>query len=369
MFKRILLLAATLVLGAVGVIVLQASETKPATAAPTVRWQPGPHEPWQWMISGTFNVNNPAHMRGGGSDQPTTYDIDGFENTAATVSALHAKGYHVICYIEVGSWVDYRPDSNQFPKSIIGKGIDGFSDKWTDIRSPLLKPIIAARIQMCASKGFDAVEPDLQDGYTNNTGFAADAADQIAFNTWVANTVHAAGMSVLLKGDPEQAKKLAPTVDFFLNEECNDYNECSPYPALAATGKTVLNAEYSVAARHRPSRWQTSTRPCSRWTSPDRASRVRTRRARPVLRYRRRRYRPSRRHRQRPRRQRPRCHQRRFRRRPPGGAVAALRALRVASRSPGSCESLDLSRSRSGSKSRDVRSCRMFRDLLGHNSD
>ena len=136
-------------------------------------------------------------------------------------------------------------DSKLFPKAIIGKGIDGFSDKWTDIRSPLLKPLIAARIQMCASKGFDAVEPDLEDGYTNNTGFALTAADQIAFNTWVAATVHAAGMSVLLKGDPEQAKQLAPTVDFFLNEECNDYNECSQYPALAASGKTVLNAEYS----------------------------------------------------------------------------------------------------------------------------
>jgi hypothetical protein len=244
MFKRALLLAATLLFGAVGVIVLQVTETAPQTAS-AARWQPGPHEPWQWMISGTLNVNSTAHMKGGGSDQPTTYDIDGFENSAATVAALHAKGYHVICYIEVGSWVDYRPDSKLFPKSIIGKGIDGFSDKWTDIRSPLLKPLIAARIAMCASKGFDAVEPDLEDGYSNNTGFPLTAADQIAFNTWVANTVHAAGMSVLLKGDPEQAKQLAPTVDFFLNEECNDYNECSMYPALAASGKTVLNAEYS----------------------------------------------------------------------------------------------------------------------------
>ena len=52
-------------------------------------------------------------------------------------------------------------------------------------------------------------------------------------------------MSVLLKGDPEQAKHLAPTVDFFLNEECNSFNECTLYPLLAASGKTVLNAEYS----------------------------------------------------------------------------------------------------------------------------
>lgn len=244
MFKRILVLVAAIALGAVGVVVLQATDSHLAKAS-AARWQPGPHEPWQWMINGTFNVNNIAHIKGGAKDQPTTYDIDGFENTAATVAALHAKGYHVICYIEAGSWVDYRPDSGKFPKSIIGKRIDGFSDKWTDIRSPLLKPLIAARIQMCARKGFDAVEPDLEDGYSNNTGFPLTAADQIAFNTWVATTVHNAGMSVLLKGDPEQAKQLAPTVDFFLNEECNDYSECRQYPTLAASGKTVLNAEYS----------------------------------------------------------------------------------------------------------------------------
>ena len=63
MFKRVLLLAATLVLGAVGVVVLQVTESSPSTAV-AGRWQPGPHEPWQWMISGTFNVNNPDSHEG-----------------------------------------------------------------------------------------------------------------------------------------------------------------------------------------------------------------------------------------------------------------------------------------------------------------
>jgi hypothetical protein len=217
--------------------------TVPATTTtlPTgTRWAPSLHEPWQWMIGHPLNTASAADMKGGATDQPTTYDIDGFDNPASTVATLHGLGYHVICYIEAGSWVDFRPDSSQFPASIIGNGISGFSDKWTDIRSPLLRPIIENRIKMCASKGFDAVEPDLEDGYSNNTGFPLTAADQITFNTWVADTVHANGMSVLLKGDPEQAKTLAPTVDFFLNEQCNQFSECNLYPA----GKTVLNAEY-----------------------------------------------------------------------------------------------------------------------------
>jgi hypothetical protein len=239
--------AAIIAVGANAIHDNQTSNPQAATSIYPVllRWTPRPHEPWQWMISSAFDPNSQAQLRGGAADQPTVYDIDGFLNTAATVETLHARGYHVICYIEVGSWVDYRPDSNQFPASIIGNGISGFSDKWTDIRSPLLRPIISARIAMCASKGFDAVEPDLEDGYSNNTGFPLTAADQITFNTWVAATVHANGMSVLLKGDPEQAETLAPTVDFFLNEQCNQYSECSMYPTLAASGgKTILNAEY-----------------------------------------------------------------------------------------------------------------------------
>jgi hypothetical protein len=240
--KKIPLLAAVTALAALSAGIATTTATKTASAA---NWAPGPHEPWQWMISGTFNPNNAAHLKGGATDQPTVYDIDGFLNSAATVQTLHSRGYHVICYIEAGSWTDFRPDASQFPSAIIGRKIGGFSDRWTDIRSPLLRPIIENRIKMCASKGFDAVEPDLEDGYSNKTGFPLTANDQIVFNTWVAQTVHDNGMSVLLKGDPEQAKQLAPTVDFFLNEECNDFSECDQYTALAAGGKTVLNAEYS----------------------------------------------------------------------------------------------------------------------------
>ena len=200
--KRAWFLSAILILITAAVVVANSDQALTANAA-AVRWAPGTHEPWQWLISHALDPNSAADMKGGATDQPTVYDIDGFDNTAATVTTLHARGYHVICYIEVGSWVDYRPDSNQFPASIIGQGISGFSDKWTDIRSPLLRPIVAARIAMCASKGFDAVEPDLEDGYSNNTGFPLTAADQITFNTWVAATVHSNGMSVLLKGDPE----------------------------------------------------------------------------------------------------------------------------------------------------------------------
>jgi hypothetical protein len=50
-----------------------------------------------------------------------------------------------------------------------------------------------ARVQMCAGKGFDAVEPDLLDGFENSTGFPITPAQQIAYNTMIAGLAHAAG--------------------------------------------------------------------------------------------------------------------------------------------------------------------------------
>jgi hypothetical protein len=55
-------------------------------------------------------------------------------------------------------------------------------------------------------------------------------------------------MSVLLKGDPEQATALEPWFDFALNEECAQYDECGAYSAWFAAGKTVLHAEYTTGS-------------------------------------------------------------------------------------------------------------------------
>ena len=50
------------------------------------------------------------------SEPVAAYDIDGFENSAAEVAALHAQGKHVICYIDVGTAEDFRPDYSRVPR-------------------------------------------------------------------------------------------------------------------------------------------------------------------------------------------------------------------------------------------------------------
>ena len=111
---------------------------------------------------------------------------------------MHRQGAHVICYVEVGGWEDHREDSETFPAAAIGNPVDGYPDeRYLDIRSPDVVRLILDRIEMCAAKGFDAVEPDLDDTYTMNTGFPLTQRDQIAFNSAVAAHAHALGMSIV----------------------------------------------------------------------------------------------------------------------------------------------------------------------------
>lgn len=44
------------------------------------------------------------------------YDLDGFDTSKATVDRIHANGGKAICYINVGSWENWRPDKGRFPK-------------------------------------------------------------------------------------------------------------------------------------------------------------------------------------------------------------------------------------------------------------
>ncbi len=178
--------------------------------------------------------------------EPDVYDIDGQMNSESTVRALQARGKRVICYFDAGVYESYRPDAGQFPSSVIGNPDEGWDNSWwLDIRQiAVLEPIMRARIEECRAKGFDAVEPDEIDGYSNDSGFPLTAADQLAYNRAIATWVHDAGLSVGLKGDIDQAVDLVSSFDWTLNEECFRYDECDLLNAFVEADKAVWIAEY-----------------------------------------------------------------------------------------------------------------------------
>ena len=176
------------------------------------------------------------------------YDIDLFDNDAATVAALHAEGRKVVCYVNAGGWEDWRPDASRFPAEIIGANLDDWDgERWLDIRRiDLLAPIMEARMDSCQAKGFDGLEPDNIDGFLNDTGFPLTYDDQLEYNIWLAETAHARGLSIGLKNDMDQIADLLPHFDWALNEECFQYEECETLLPFIEAGKAVFNIEYRL---------------------------------------------------------------------------------------------------------------------------
>jgi hypothetical protein len=214
----------------------------PATVACAGCWHPGLRVSWNWVLD---------HVPAAPYRAVQMYDIDGFDAQAADVTALHSAGIKAVCYLSVGSYENWRPDAAQFPASLLGDDLDGWAgERWLDIRDvqqpgSQLAQIMSARLDMCRSKGFDAVEFDNMDGYTNKTGFPLTAAQQAYYDAFLANGAHQRGMSAVMKNDLDQVTTLLPYFDVALNEQCNEYSECSPLSEFVAAGKPVFNAEYA----------------------------------------------------------------------------------------------------------------------------
>lgn len=201
-------------------------------------WRPEAGLSWQWQLSVPVDQSVDAQV----------YDIDLFENDASVVASLHAAGRKVVCYVDVGGWEDYRPDAASYPESVKGKQIDGWpSERWLDIRQiDVLKPIIAARFDMCAERGFDGLEPDLMDAASADTGFPLTPEDQIRFNLMIADLAHERNLAVGLKNDLTQIPQLVSHFDFSVNEQCAEYAECEMLVPFIAAGKPVFHAEYDL---------------------------------------------------------------------------------------------------------------------------
>jgi hypothetical protein len=202
-------------------------------------WAPPPSATLQIQFSG-LPVNQ--------SVAADVFDVDAFDTTAATVASLHAKGRRVVCYIDAGTWENWRPDASQYPAVVKGKSNGWPGEKWLDIRRlDILGPILRARMDMCVAKGFDGVEFDNVDGYANKTGFKLKGSDQLAFNRWLAAEARARGLGVGLKNDLDQIPQLVSSFDFAIDEQCFQYSECDRLAPFTDAGKAVFEIEYKLA--------------------------------------------------------------------------------------------------------------------------
>jgi hypothetical protein len=201
-------------------------------------WLPTVGNSWQWQIN-TGDVDT--------SFDVDVYDVDLFDVSAELVSSLHAQGRDVICHMSAGSWEEWRSDADAFPSEVLGDDYDGWEgERWLDIRNiDALAPIMGARLDLCAAKGFDAVEPDNIDGYTNDTGFPLTYGDQLRYNMWLAAEAPDRSLSIGLKNDSDQVDDLIEYFDWALTEDCIAEGWCDDFAVLQERLKVVFAAKYT----------------------------------------------------------------------------------------------------------------------------
>jgi hypothetical protein len=187
------------------------------------------------------------------------YDIDGENSTAADVAAIHAAGAIAVCYVDVGSLEKGRSDYKQFPASVVGPVVAGWPDEnWllvTAADQAVILPLMKARfVDWCQAKGFDAIEPDNLDGWSNVPS-SISQADNLAYDLAIAQQAHALPLSIGLKNlatdlSASQLPMFVGAFDWALNEQCYEYDECTAYTqsgSFLPAGKAVFDVEYNTS--------------------------------------------------------------------------------------------------------------------------
>ncbi len=214
----------------------QPSPARTVEVAPGAWWRPAVGATFHIQYTGEVDLDHDVDV----------YNLDWQRTGAAEVRHLTDRGVAAVCYLNAGAYEDFRPDESKFPESVLGEELDGWpGERWLDVRQiDTLLPIMTARMDVCKSKGFVAIDPDNTDGWLQDSGFSISKQNQIAYQKALADAAHERGLAIGLKNNPGQIDDLADVVDFAVNEECVAYGECDLYDGFLAGGKAVFNIEY-----------------------------------------------------------------------------------------------------------------------------
>jgi len=263
--RRIGAVAGSLVVLAVPAMLVAGST---GTAKASSWWVPPlGNQPWQWELSHPLRLTNARDMgtddrlpNGQPAPAPVIYDIDGIINPASTVSALHAMGKHVVCYIEVGAAGNYYSAADEglavtYYEQLqaageFGNKVPGYPEYYLNIESSTTVSIIESMIsQQCAAKNFDAVETDIDEEYNDESGFPITKSDEEGYMTTLADYMHSLGMAWFIKNPDDTgdsyATDMQPLADAVLTEQCNQYSTCNLLSAYVGY-KAVFDAEYRL---------------------------------------------------------------------------------------------------------------------------
>ena len=204
-------------------------------------WSPVTNTSWQIEL---------AHPLTNTTFNASIYDIDLFENNATTITRLHDQGRKVICYFSAGSYENWRPDAGAFNnKTDLGKPLDGWAGElWLETNSSNVRGIMLSRLELAVTKGCDGVDPDNVDGYANDNGLGLSQADAVDYVNFLADAAHTRNLSIGLKNAGEIIPQVLAKMQWAVNEQCVQYDECSTWRPFVQAGKPVFNIEYPDGA-------------------------------------------------------------------------------------------------------------------------
>ena len=236
-------------------------------------WQPGPLNSWAYVIGENYPLSIPPVVDGVATDvQAVDADLGDQDGLTAggvlvadpiiesSVAAIHSMGAKAICYVDAGTAENWRSDYGEFDPSELGGAVPGWpgeefinvADWSTAVPAgyETLQTIMTNRVTLCKQEGFDAVEMDNVDAYSDGDigDFTLTMAQEEAYLEELIPIVHDDGMAFFLKNEingDSLISTIAPLVDGEIDEQCWQYNECSALDIFVQEGKPILNIEYS----------------------------------------------------------------------------------------------------------------------------
>ncbi|KAL4918812.1 glycoside hydrolase superfamily [Aspergillus aurantiobrunneus] len=199
-------------------------------------WQPAVGSTWQIVLRYALNDTSP---------EVAVYDIDLFDNDRAVIDDLHSSGRRVICYFSAGTYEDWRDDARQFPSNDLGDALDDWEgENWVDTRSSAVRDIMRARLDLAVEKGCDGVDPDNVDAYDNSNGLGLGEDDAVDYVNFLAREARERRLAIGLKNAGAIIPSVLTRMQWSVNEQCAQYDECDVYAAFVRAGKPVFHIEY-----------------------------------------------------------------------------------------------------------------------------
>jgi hypothetical protein len=214
-------------------------------AVPTSWSKPPATASWQVVLQSSIEVRAEAGV--------DVYDID-IDSSDATFQSLLDANKYIVCYFSAGTSEDWRSDVGCFNHHLgtqdYGCNFGGdFPDEfWLNTSSIKVRRIMQTRIQYAKDRNCSAIDPDNIDGYSNPNGIGATPADAIDYIKFLSREARSRGMGLGLKNSLDIVPDVTSYVDFAVNEQCIQYNECNKYNALFSSSLPVFNIEYPTGS-------------------------------------------------------------------------------------------------------------------------